>query len=295
MSKTVAVGSRARSPENYLGAAASILRAGGSALDAAEAGIRIIEDDPSDHGAGIGGMPNRDGTVELDAGIMDGTTRRFGGVAALQGHAAAISVARAVLEDVRRHVLIAGKGAQDLASRIGTPECDLLTNETRRAWEHHRRTGNNEEGRPAVTGTIDMLTLDLDGHLAAAVSTSGWEWKEPGRVGDSCLPGAGLFADNRAGAAACTGFGETSTMAGTARDAVRALARGASPSDAAAHALRSLVDVPYAAEVPDFEMTIVVLDPVGRHAGASTAPAKRYAVWESGEVVVYSRGHIPLG
>jgi beta-aspartyl-peptidase (threonine type) len=288
----VVVGSRARSPESYMSAAGAVLARGGSALDAAEAGVRVVEEDVSDHGVGIGGMPNRDGLVELDAAIMDGTTGAFGGVAALRGFGEAITVAQAVRELAPRHVLVSGEGAAGIARRIGLRQRDLLTAEAREAWEQWRAGAHLND--PPVTGTINVLARDGHGRLAAAVSTSGWEWKEPGRIGDSCVPGAGLYADDRVGAAACTGIGEASLLRGTARLAVQLLDQGRTPEEAAVAALGDLRGLAYRHAIDDFAMTVVVLSADGRHAGASTEQDKQYASWMSGVVSKNERVHVPL-
>ena len=275
-----------------MSAAGAVLVRGGSALDAAEAGVRVVEEDVSDHGVGVGGMPNRDGFVELDAAIMDGATGDFGGVAGLRGFGEAITVARAVRELAPWHVLLSGEGAAEIARRIGLRQRQLLTAEARQAWENWRAGPGS--GHPPVTGTINVLARDARGHLAAAVSTSGWEWKIPGRIGDSCVPGAGLYADDRIGAAACTGIGEASLLRGTARLAVQLLGQGQTPEEAAAEALGDLRGLSYRDAIDDFAMTVVVLSADGRHAGASTEHDKRYSSWTQGVVSTNERKHVSL-
>ena len=268
-----------------LPAAWKILQAGGSALDAVEAGARAVEDNPDDHTVGYAGHPNIDGVVELDASIMDGSTRRAGAVGGLQGYRHAITVARAVMERTP-HVLITGDGAARLAADIGETQESLLTDDERARWaaevggskadllaQVRQLTRDPREG----AGTVDFLAIDRDGNLASAVSTSGWAFKHPGRLGDTPVIGAGNYCDNRYGAAACTGWGELAIRASTAHTAVTAMARGASPAEAAASALSDLYDLPTDGVLP--LMHIVVLSPAGAHAAATTMTGARYA-WQ---------------
>jgi beta-aspartyl-peptidase (threonine type) len=218
-------------------AAWDVLARGGSALDAVEVGTRLVEDDPNERTVGYGGYPNADGVVELDASIMDGATRRAGAVCALRDYRAAITVARAVMERTP-HVLIAGEGAAKIAAEIGLKPEDL------------RLPG--APSSPSKAGTVDFIAIDRAGHIASAVSTSGWPGKAPGRVGDSPIIGAGNYCDDRFGAAACTGLGELAIRAGTARMIVAAMEHGRSPADACP---RAMADVP-----DDGVMHIVAVD-----------------------------------
>jgi beta-aspartyl-peptidase (threonine type) len=289
-----------------LPAAAEILAAGGSALDAVEAATRVVEDDPSDHTVGYGGYPNLAGVVELDAGIMDGTTLAMGAVGALRGYRAAITVARAVMERLP-HVLVVGEGGRDLAAALGLQEEDLLTEEAAETWRKGlaghdvgdklaaqmlRLVGALASDPEHVKGTVNVLARDRRGDLAIAVSTSGWAWKHPGRLGDTPVPGAGWWADTRAGAAGCTGFGELSVQAQTARVVVEAL-RGDHGVDAAlAAGIDGLAWVPGAA---DGVMNIVALGADGSHAAISTEAGRHYAVWEDGsEPRLAPRAHRPV-
>jgi len=261
------------------------LQDGATALDAVEAGVRAVEDNPDDHTVGYAGHPNIDGVVELDASIMDGATRRAGAVGGLQGYRHAITVARAVLERTP-HALITGAGAGRLAAGIGEPEENLLTEGERAYWsagvaggkadllsQVRQLTRDPREG----AGTVDFLAIDRDGHLSSAVSTSGWAFKHPGRLADSAIIGAGNYCDDRYGAAACTGWGELAIRAATAHTAVMAMARGASPAEAATIALQDLFDLPTDGVLP--LMHIVVLSPAGEHAAATTMAGARYA-WQ---------------
>jgi L-asparaginase len=232
-----------------IGAAAARLSEGGPGLDAIEAGIRLIEADPSVRSVGLGGWPNLLGEVELDACVMDGTTLRTGAVGALRGFRHPVSIARQVMEQLP-HVLLVGDGAARFAREIGADPADNLTADSRRAWDAwFAATLGPEEKRnwpdvplaalcrdaidPRAGGdTTVFLALDRAGDIAVATSTSGWGWKYPGRLSDSPIVGAGCYADTRYGACACTGTGEMAIRAGTARAVVLYLKMGLSLSDA---------------------------------------------------------------
>jgi beta-aspartyl-peptidase (threonine type) len=268
------------SPNAGVGMAAGIeiLSAGGRALDAVEAVIRLVEDNPDDHTVGYGGYPNIDGEVELDASVMDGTTRNAGAVGALRSYRAAITVARAVMERTD-HVLVVGDGAARLASEIGLQPESLLTEHSQRVWREGlaKRVPADPEHAP---GTVDVLAIDSDGNVASGVSTSGWAWKYPGRLGDSPIIGAGSYADSRWGAAGCTGWGELAIRAGTARMIVAAMEHGRTAEDAGRRALEDLLSLDTGGH-PSV-MHVVVLGADGSHAGLSTEPDKTYVHWESG-------------
>ncbi|MDQ1403231.1 MAG: hypothetical protein QOG03_1547 [Actinomycetota bacterium] len=273
-------------------AAWEVLAGGGSALDAVEAGTRLVEDNPLDHTVGYGGYPNLLGEVELDASIMEGATRRAGTVGGLRGYRAAITVARAVMERLP-HVLVAGEGAARLAAEIGLVAEDLLTDAARATWEAGLAGTLAGEGTTAdvmlsrvaslatdperAAGTVNFIAQDGAGHLASAVSTSGWAWKYPGRLGDSPVIGAGNYCDDRYGAAACTGWGELSLRALTARSVVASLAAGASLVGACAAAMHDLatLGIPSA----DVLMHLVAVDAGGGHHGVTTRSSGATYVW----------------
>jgi beta-aspartyl-peptidase (threonine type) len=263
-----------------------VLARGGSALDAVEACAKIIEADPTDTSVGRGGLPNVLGEVELDASIMDGTTHRTGAVAALKGYLHPISVARAVMERTP-HVFIVGDGAARLAREIGAERTQNLTASTRKLWvERLRKVGETPASvrrraklLPVVRktvreerGTVNFLALDRRGNVASAVTTSGWAYKYPGRVGDSPVIGAGNYCDTRSGAAACTGYGELAIRSVTAKTAVDRLATGM-PVDLVARA--AIAD---ANALDDAAFNIVVLSAKGAHAAATNREGRRY-VW----------------
>jgi len=263
-----------------------ILARGGSALDAVEACAKIIEADTTDTSVGRGGKPNVLGEVELDASIMDGTTHRSGAVAALKGYLHPISVARAVMEQTP-HVFIVGDGAARFAREIGAKRAQNLTASTRKLWvERLRKVGETPASvrrrvklLPVVRqtvreerGTVNFLALDRHGNVASAVTTSGWAYKYPGRIGDSPVIGAGNFCDSQIGAAACTGYGELAIRSVTAKTAVDRLA-GGMPVDLVARA--AIAD---ANALEDAAFNIVVLSAKGAHASATNREGRRY-VW----------------
>lgn len=270
----------------------AVLAAGGRALDAVEAATVPVEDDPSDHTVGYGGYPNLLGEVELDASIMDGATRRAGAVAALRRYRNPIRVARAVMERLP-HVILAGDGAARLAAEIGLEEQDLLTPEAEAVW----RAGVEGRGLAdevaagmlslvasmatdpeRAAGTVNFLARDRHGDLATAVSTSGWAWKHPGRLGDTPIIGAGNYCDTRYGAATCTGFGELSIRAGTARRVVVEMERGRPPEDALRDAIADLGTL----GVPRNELIMhaIALGPDGAHAAVTTRTTGAAYVWQ---------------
>ena len=291
-----------------------VLRRGGSALDAVEAATRVVEDDERDHSVGAGGLPNVLGEVELDASIMDGRTRRAGGVGALRGYRNPITIARAVMERLP-HVLLAGDGAARFAREIGAETAELLTDEARELWRKRLRrarvTPETVAKRKRLArivwsttvverGTVNFIAVDREGNLASAVSTSGWAYKYPGRVGDSPIVGAGNYCDSRYGAATCSGFGELAMRALTARITVEHLRDGASAEEAARAAIAetNALEARYGRtragggseahadarvsqgyrRYPSARINVVVLAPDGTYASATTRRGARYAV-----------------
>jgi N4-(beta-N-acetylglucosaminyl)-L-asparaginase len=204
-------------------AAWAVLSKNGRALDAVEAGARVPEADLRNHSVGRAGYPDRDGHVTLDASIMD-EHGNCGAVAAIEHIAHPISVARRVMEKTP-HVLLVGDGALQFALEQGFPKEELLTPESRKAWQEWLRTAqykpaaNSEvrtydaspsriRGDAKSHDTLGMLAIDQEGNLSGACTTSGMAWKLHGRVGDSPIIGAGLYVDNDVGAATSTGVGE---------------------------------------------------------------------------------------
>jgi L-asparaginase / beta-aspartyl-peptidase len=254
----------------------AVLRDGASALDAIEQGVRAVESNPVDQSVGLGGHPNAAGEVELDAGVMDGRTRASGAVGALKGFAHPVSVAYAVMRKLP-HVLLVGEGAARFATEIGAERGELLTEETRQAWQRWAKECGLPKMGPETAlmeavnqgkdpwhtaGTTIYLAQDSKGDIAAATSTSGWAWKYPGRLGDSPIAGAGFYADNRYGAAACTGMGELSIRTGLARITVHLLRIGMRPAEAVQEALGDIAIL----AGPRGNLTLCAIDAKGEHA-----------------------------
>lgn len=213
-------------------AALAVAEKGGSALDTVEAGVRVIEADPTVTSVGYGGAPNSDGVVQLDAAVMDGTKLRCGGVAAIEDIKHPVSVARKVME-LTPHVLLVGGGARKFALANGFKAENLLTEASRKQWQRKKAA----QKKPPVPGpddhdTIGMIALDLEGRIAAAVTTSGLGHKLPGRVGDSPLIGCGLYADQEVGACVSTGVGEEAIRVLGSFLTVELMRRGADPLSA---------------------------------------------------------------
>ncbi len=231
------------------------LDSGGSALDGVEMGINAVEKDPQVDSVGVGGLPNEDGEVELDAAIMEGSLR-CGAVMGLQKIATPISVARRVMERTR-HIQLSGSGALQFALMEGFPVAELLTPEAKAAWEAWQASPGREVpgqvkfknsrslplapgGKQASGGhdTVTTLVLDVKGSMAAGCSTSGLKWKMPGRIGDSPIIGAGLYCDGAAGAAGATGIGEEILRVCGSFLIVEGMRRGLSPAESIDEALR---------------------------------------------------------
>lgn len=200
-----------------------VLLAGGSALDAVQAAVEVLEDDPL-FNAGTGGSLTSAGTLELDAALMEGTGARAGAVCSLPPFAHPIAIARAVLEQ-GRHVLFAAEGAAAFAREHGfAPSADMVTERARERLERWR-AGLVGEGWAG--GTVGAVACDAEGRVAAATSTGGTVGKRPGRVGDSPILGAGTWADDATGACSATGIGEAILRVGLTRTACDAAPAGA--------------------------------------------------------------------
>lgn len=257
-------------------AAWEILGAGGSALDAVEAGVRIPEADPEVTTVGYGGAPDRDGFVTLDACIMD-ERGRCGSVAALEGIMHPISVARKVME-LTPHVMLVGQGAQDFAVANGFQVENLLTPRAEEAWR--RWLSEHGPQRPPINvenhDTIGMLTLDQAGNLAGACTTSGAGYKYRGRVGDSPIIGAGLYVDNAVGGATATGWGEAVIRAVGCFLVVEFMRRGHSPNEACRLAVDRVIEKN--PDWRDIQVGFLAMNKRGEVGAFCIAPGFNYAV-----------------
>ena len=258
-------------------AAWTVLRAGGRSLDAVEAGAQVPEADLKNHSVGRAGYPDRDGHVTLDASIMD-EHGNCGAVAAMEYIAHPIRVARRVMEKTP-HVLLVGEGATQFAVEQGFAREELLTPESREAWQKWLQTSagyqpvpNRENTRygdgPASPGgpgnhdTIGMLAMDRNGNLAGACTTSGMAWKMRGRVGDSPIIGAGLYVDNEVGAATSTGVGEEVIRHCGSFLVVELMRQGRSPAAACREAVRRILERK-AVRASDFQVGFLAINKAG--------------------------------
>jgi N4-(beta-N-acetylglucosaminyl)-L-asparaginase len=232
-----------------------ILSAGGWSFDAVEAGVKVPEADPNNQTVGLGGLPDRDGHVTLDACIMDGQGN-CGSVAALEDVVHAISVARRVMEKTP-HIMLVGAGATQFALEQGFPKQHLLTPASEKAWKewlktsHYQPVVNIENqtyhkdppmpGGPSNHDTIGMVAIDAKGRISGACTTSGMAFKLRGRVGDSPIIGAGLFVDDEVGAATSTGVGEEVIRIAGSHLVVELMRQGRSPQAACEEAVKRIV------------------------------------------------------
>lgn len=257
--------------------AMEMLNTGADTLDAAIAGVNLVELDPEDTSVGYGGLPNEEGVVELDASVMHGPTRRCGAVAAIQNVKTPSRVAKLVMEQTS-HVMLVGEGAWRFAHAWGYPKEDLLTEKSRLAWMvwkqalrdasgHNNWTGGADSAprKPASElrkmfpnanvetlewamrvassppkGTINCLALNAKGEMSGTTTTSGLAFKIPGRVGDSPIIGAGVYVDQDVGAAGSTGLGEENIRIAGAHTIVENMRRGMAPREACLDALKRI-------------------------------------------------------
>jgi N4-(beta-N-acetylglucosaminyl)-L-asparaginase len=257
------------------------LKEGGSALDAAEKGVWIIEADLTNTSVGLGGFPDRDGIVTLDASIMD-KSGNAGCVAFVQGVEHPISLARAVMEKTP-HVLLVGRGAELFAESLGIKRLpNKRTEQTDKAWKEWL---NDKEYKPIINienhDTIGLLTLDEHGSMAGACTTSGLAWKMHGRVGDSPIIGAGLFVDGDIGAATCTGLGETVLRTLASHVAVEEMRRGATPQEACEEAITRIARKH--SNFKEFQVGILAINTKGEHGAFGLAKGFNYALYQDGK------------
>ncbi len=271
-------------------AAFAKMHAGGSLLDAVEAGAMVPEADPNNHSVGYSGYPDRDGHVTLDAVIMD-DAGGVGAVAALEDTVHAISVARRVMERTP-HTLLVGEGATRFARDQGFPQQSLLTPESEKAWREWLKTSKyqpevNSENRSTRTpggaldhDTIGLLARSADGRMAGACTTSGMAFKMRGRVGDSPQVGSGLYVEAGVGGATSTGLGEEVThVAGSAR-VVASMRAGATPQQACEEVVRHIATLRGAA-IRGVQVGFLALDTKGNVGAYCLLPGFTYAVTDA--------------
>jgi len=290
---------------------------GADPLDAAIAGVNMVELDPNDMSVGLGGLPNEDGVVQLDASCMHGPTKRAGAVGCLEDIATPSLVAKAVM-DHTDHIFLVGTGAKKFALEMGFKEQNLLTDKSREAWlkwKSHlspsdswldvpddsaaakrratpsaRQHGDeddhvflDERGVPHTFGTINMNAVTVNGDIGSVTTTSGISWKIPGRVGDSPIIGAGQYCDNDVGAAGSTGRGESNIKVCGAFLAVELMRQGKSPEEALLEVMRRVIAMSEKRLLDDrgrpyFDLSFYAVTKDGRYAGSSAYEGFQFAV-----------------
>jgi L-asparaginase / beta-aspartyl-peptidase len=273
-----------------LGDGWKILASGGSGLDAVEAAVVSLENNPV-YDAGFGSHLNAEGKVECDAIVMDGATLRAGAAAGLQRVKNPIQLARAIYEK-SPHMMLVAEGAEKFAKEKGIALCKPEELVSEAEWEAYLKCSQDEHAaehhRGHEQGTVGAVALDRDGRLFAATSTGGTCCKFPGRVGDSPLIGCGCYADSAAGGVSCTGYGEAIMKIVMAKMAVDLLARpanGASPLDHANQAAETCMK--HLAERGRGTGGLILLDKDGNPAFAFNTPRMAYGyVDQAGGFVV---------
>jgi N4-(beta-N-acetylglucosaminyl)-L-asparaginase len=292
-----------------------LMKDGRAPLDACVEGVTLVEDDPEDLTVGYGGLPNEDGVVELDAAVMDGGTHRGAGVAALQKIRHPTKVARLLMQQTNR-VLLVGEGALRFALANGFVEENLLTERARKMWLYWKRTRSTvddwlppsedeadlavrswfekkfygspsaEAARASESGTVHLAALDQQGDFACATSTSGHAFKMAGRVGDSPILGAGLYADNDVGTCGSIGHGEANLQHLSSFAAVELMRGGMPPRDAGLQVLQRIASKCRADERdaegrPKFNLQLFLLAKDACHAGVALWGPKQIAITDA--------------
>ena len=264
---------------------------GDDPLDSVIAGVNIQELDPNDQSVGLGGLPNEEGIVQLDASCMHGPTKRAGSVCSIEDIATPSLVAKAVM-DYTDHVMLAGAGARKFAIAMGFKAQDLLTDKSRQDWLRWKSRLNpndfwldhDSDVKINFThGTINMNAVTASGDIASVTTTSGMAYKIPGRVGDSPIIGAGQYCDNLVGAAGSTGRGEANIKTCASFLAVEFMRQGLSPEASLMKVIERVVAMTEkrlldANGRPKFDLEFYAVSKDGRHAGATLFSGGRYAV-----------------
>lgn len=291
------------------------MMAGGTdPLDAIVAGVQIVELNPNDQSVGLGGLPNEEGVVQLDASCMHGPTKRAGAVGCLEDVAEAAAVAKAVMDNTD-HIFLVGAGAKKFALEMGFKERNLLTEQSRQDWlrwksrlnpsdawldqpskppkpsgptrdgdqSNHAHVEYDALGVPHTHGTINMNAVTARGDIASCTTTSGLSWKIPGRVGDSPIIGAGQYCDNEVGAAGSTGRGEANIKVCGAFLAVEFMRQGMSPQQALMKVMERVIAMTEKRLVADsgkpyFQLQYYAVNKKGEYAGACCYEGSKFAV-----------------
>ena len=258
-----------------------VLGKNGTALNAVEQGVKLVEADPNERSVGYGGRPDRDGKVTLDACIMDDQAN-IGSVAALEYIKHPISVARKVMEDTP-HVMLVGNGALQFALEKGFRKENLLTDVSEQEWKEWLKDTNyqmpiNIENHD----TIGMIALDAHGNLSGACTTSGMAYKMHGRVGDSPIIGAGLYVDNEIGAATATGHGEEVIRIAGSHLVVELMRQGYSPENACKEAVHRIIKLTKSRkkDLSAIQVGFIAINKQGEHGSYCIHPGFNFAVYD---------------
>ena len=269
-------------------AAMEVINNGGNIVDAVEHGVWIPEADPKNMSVGLGGFPDREGIVTLDASIM-GPDGNAGSVCFLENIVHPISVARLVM-DSTPHVMLSGEGALQFALENGFEKQNLLTPAAEKAWKKTIKTTGynpqpNWENEPnKFHDTIGLLAVDNNGDIAGACTTSGMGFKIRGRVGDSPIIGAGLFVDNEIGAATATGMGELVMKTLGSFLVVELMRNGRTPQQAVEEAVLRIVK-----KVPDhekYQVGFIAINKQGQTGAYCLMPGFNYALYQNNRNVL---------
>lgn len=284
---------------------------GSDPLDAVIAGVNVVELDPTDMSVGLGGLPNEDGVVQLDASCMHGPSKRAGAVGAIEDIATPSLVAKAVM-DYTDHIFLVGEGARRFAIEMGFKPQNLLTDESRQAWLRWKANLNPDDnwldhtgdvvipkvssldghvyfdrnGVPHTYGTINMNAVTASGDIASVTTTSGLSWKIPGRVGDSPIIGAGQYCDNEVGAAGSTGRGEANIKVCGAFLAVEFMRQGKSPEQALIEVMKRVIAMTESRLLdehgrPYFQLQYYAVNKKGEYAAATAYEGAQFAVCDA--------------
>ncbi len=296
-----------------------MMTSGADPLDAVVAGVQIVELNPNDQSVGLGGLPNEEGVVQLDASCMHGPSKRAGAVGCLEDVAEAAAVAKAVMDNTD-HIFLVGAGAKKFALEMGFKQQNLLTEASRQDWlrwksrlnpndawldqgtkppirptrqdDEHASNAHIEYDRfgiPHTYGTINMNAVTARGDIASVTTTSGLSWKIPGRVGDSPIIGAGQYCDNEVGAAGSTGRGEANIKVCGAFLAVEFMRQGMAPQQALMKVMERVIAMTEKRLLADngkpfFQLQYYAVNKKGEYAGACCYEGSKFAVADSSGV-----------
>jgi len=291
-----------------------LMQRGDDTLDAIIAGVNIQELDPDDDSVGLGGLPNENGVVQLDASCMHGPTRRAGAVGCIEDIATPSLVAKAIM-DYTDHIMLVGDDAKTFALELGFTTQNLLTERSRQHWLRRRARLNPGDFRldfdddviiRDTHGTINMNCVNTKGEMSSVTTTSGMAYKVPGRVGDSPIIGAGQYCDQSAGAAGSTGRGEANIKVCGGFLTVEFMRQGMTPEQACLKTLERTVSMTESRLLdqkgrPRFDINIYALAKDGRYGSASMYEGGTFAVADANgareekAAFLFKRAEFPTG